>query len=219
MLYPPHAHFLVTGGGLSADGTLRIEPKHPESLVPGHALSVIFRAKVRDALRRAGLLGEVPQEVWSKDWVVHAQHAGSGEKVLDYLARYVFRIAITHGRLERFEQGQVTFSYRDSRTRRVKRCTVTAQEFIRRFLQHVLPEGFAKVRCYGLWSPSCKRDRDRARALLGAHAPASRTDAATSASSPQRSSVPTQDDKDRCPFCHAGRMRVIETLPPRRAPP
>ena len=104
MLYHPHAHFLVTAGGLSPDGESWLSPKNPRFLVPGYALSAIFRAKVRDALEEAGLLGAVPEGLWSstKKWVVHLKHAGTGHKVLDYLARYVFRIAITNSRIERF---------------------------------------------------------------------------------------------------------------------
>ncbi|MEK7246064.1 MAG: transposase, partial [Pseudomonadota bacterium] len=84
-------------------------------LVPGRALSRLFRAKVRTGLRKAGLLDHTPPAVWRKEWVVHVQHAGTGAKVLDYLARYVFRIAIVNSRLERFADGHVTFRYRDGR--------------------------------------------------------------------------------------------------------
>jgi hypothetical protein len=100
MLYHPHVHLLVTAGGLSADGAQWIAPRNPAFLVPVQALSVIFRAKVGAGLRRAGLLDQAPQAVWTTPWVVHAQHAGRGQRVLDYLGRYVFRIAIANSRLD-----------------------------------------------------------------------------------------------------------------------
>jgi hypothetical protein len=152
MLYHPHAHFLVTAGGLSADRLHWLEPTNPKFLVPARALSVIFRAKVKCALRQAGLLDQVPSVVWQKKWVVHCQHAGRGDRVLAYLSRYLFRIAIANSRLQRFQNGQVTFSYRDSRSHAIKLCSISAAEFITRFLQHVLPSHFTKVRYYGLFS-------------------------------------------------------------------
>jgi len=95
----PHVHLLVTAGGLLADGTEWLEPKHASFLVPVEALSVIFRAELCAALKKAGPLGEVPPTVWKKKWVVHCRAAGYGQKVLDYLGRYVFRVAITNSRL------------------------------------------------------------------------------------------------------------------------
>ncbi len=108
MLYHPHVHMLVTAGGLSADGLCWVEPKNPKFLVPVRTLSVIFRAKMGAALKKAGLLGGVVSDVWNKPWVVHCQHAGSGERVLHYLGRYVFRIALTNNRLERIQDGPTT---------------------------------------------------------------------------------------------------------------
>jgi hypothetical protein len=88
--------------------------------------------------------------------------------VLEYLGRYVFRVAISNSRLERIQDGQVTFRYRDNHTQRSRRATLPAMEFIGRFLQHVLPPGCTKVRYYGLWSNSCRRQLEQARALLEA---------------------------------------------------
>ncbi|MEK7404081.1 MAG: transposase, partial [Acidobacteriota bacterium] len=167
MLYGvPHVHLLVTAGGLSADRTRWIEPKNPAYLVPVKALSIIFRAKVCAALKKAKLLPQTPPQVWKKDWVVHCQPAGTGRKVLDYLGRYVFRIAITNSRLEQIDNGQVRFCYRDGRTQKLQRLTLPAVEFIGRFLQHVLPRGCAKVRYYGIWSNSSRKQLDQARVLL-----------------------------------------------------
>ncbi len=113
LLYHPHVHLIVTAGGLSADRTQWIAPKNPAFLVPVLALSVIVRAKMCAALKHAGLLGQVPPAVWTTPWVVHAQPAGDGVRVLDYLARYLFRVAITNSRLEQIDDDHVTFRYRE----------------------------------------------------------------------------------------------------------
>lgn len=123
----PHVHLLVSAGGLSDDGQQWIAARNETFLVPVRALSLIFRAKVRDALKKSRLLDQVPPACWRKAWVVHAQPAGSGSKVLEYLARYVFRVAITNSRIESFETGQVTFRYRDNRTQQLHRIALPAE--------------------------------------------------------------------------------------------
>ena len=208
MLYHPHVHLLVTAGGLSPDGTQWIAPKNPAFLVPVQALSVIFRAKVCAGLRRAGLLDQVPPAAWTTPWVVHAQPAGRGQRVLDYLGRYVFRIAITNSRLEAIDHGDVTFHYRDNRTQEVRRVTLTGLEFLGRFLQHVLPRGCAKVRYYGLWSAAHRADRTHARALLTALVLL----ATPPAPEPARPSSP--DERPRCPHCRVGTLIVIAVVRP-----
>ena len=116
-------------------------------------------------LQRAGLLDQVAPSTWTTPWVVHAQPAGRGQRVLDYLGRYVFRIAIANSRLEEMTDDDVTFRYQDNRTHETRRVTLPGVEFLQRFLQHVLPRGCAKVRYYGLWSAAHRADRTRARAL------------------------------------------------------
>jgi hypothetical protein len=143
-------------------------PENPAFLVPVQALSVIFRAKVCAGLRRAGLLDQVAPSTWTTPWVVPAQPAGRGQRVLDYLGRYVFRIAIANSRLEEMTDDDVTFRYQDNRTHETRRVTLLGVEFLQRFLQHVLPRGCAKVRYYGLWSAAHRAARTRARALLTA---------------------------------------------------
>lgn len=160
MLYHPHVHFLASAGGLSNDGQNWLAAKNPAFLVPVRALSKIFQAKFRHGLRAAGLLAQVPAKAWQQPWVAHAQHAGSGEKVLEYLGRYIFRIAISHSRLESLDQGQVTFRYRDNQSQQIQRVRLPAAEFLQRFLAHVLPQGLPKIRHYGL-AASASQDRPR----------------------------------------------------------
>jgi hypothetical protein len=164
LLYHPHLHFIVTGGGITDNGCWRSSRK--DFLVPVKALSPIFRAKFRDALKQTELFAQVPAQVWHKAWVVHSEPVGSGTQAFQYLAPYIFRVAISNNRLRSLHQGAVTFAYKESATDQLKRCTVTAEEFIRRFLQHVLPPRFIKVRYYGLLSPAHRPLLQKARQLL-----------------------------------------------------
>jgi Putative transposase/Transposase zinc-binding domain len=153
--FHPHVHYVVPGGGLSADGSCWM-PSRADFLVPVKALSIVFRAKFRDILKRQGLLGLANPAVWSRDWVVHSQAAGDGRASLHYLAPYVFRVAIGDHRIVSCDDGKVTFTYRRVGSNRPRKMTLDALEFIRRFLQHVLPTGFQKVRHYGFLSPNSR---------------------------------------------------------------
>jgi len=142
--------------------------------------------------------------------VVHCQHAGRGQKVLAYLGRYLFRVALSNSRLERIDPHQVTFRFRDNRSQQMRCLTLTGVEFLRRFLLHVLPPRSAKVRYYGLFSPSCHNQLDQARALLTATSPAP----VSLRLSTRLASTPT-----RCCFCRLGLLLVIEVLVPQRGIP
>jgi len=217
--YHPHVHVLITGGGLALDGARWVPTPRPDFLFPGYVLSRVFRGKMRDALRRTHVADQVAPRTWTRDWVVHVQSAGSGHRVLEYLARYVFRIAITNRRLESFANGRVTFRYRDRCTGHQTRRTLPASTFLARFLQHVLPRGFAKVRHYGLASPTCRRHLEAARSALSpVSTPAtssSTSDGALTTADPDRALIP---DADRCPGCHIGRLVVVAILPRARPP-
>lgn len=202
LLYHPHVHLLVTAGGLSADGTQWLAPRHSAFLVPVQALSVLFRAKLCAGLKTAGLLAAVPPNVWKQRWVVHCQPAGQGEQVLAYLGRYVFRVALSNSRLDSIDADHVTFRYRDTRTQELRRITLPGVEFLQRFLQHVLPPGCTKVRYYGLWSPTGRGRLERARTLLSAPPPAP---------SPAEPFAPALRDPTTCPPVPA------PVLPPRPA--
>lgn len=220
LLYHPHVHLLVTAGGLSPDGTHWIRSPHSNYLVPAAALAVIFRAKLCAALKKAHLLDQVPRRVWKKDWVVDCKPAGNGRKVLEYLGRYLFRIAIANSRLEQIDHGQVTFRYRDNRTQKWRRVTLSAVEFIGRFLQHVLPPGCVKVRYYGIWSNSSRRQLDQAWALLDSPPSDSACRLAPLGPLLEPSLTAAPPASARCPHCRIGRLILIETLlPQRKFPP
>ncbi len=211
LIYHPHIHYLVPGGALAADGSAW-RPAREDFLLPVRALSVLFRAKFRDALRQTELFTQVPAEVWSQDWVVHCQSVGDGTHALKYLAPYIFRVAISNRRILSLEDDQVTFGYTDGRSGQRRTCTVSAEEFIRRFLQHVLPKGFTKVRYYGFYSPNQRDGLSKVQQLL--HMPSTPT------RGEQHSSAKPSDSADLiCPGC--GRpMQLVSIIRPRsRCPP
>jgi hypothetical protein len=133
LTYHPHVHYLVPGGGLSADGQTWLRARNA-FFVHVKPLSRLFRAKFRAALQQTGLTGQVPPLVWRQEWVVHCQPVGTGETALTYLAPYIFRVALSNRRILKLQDGQVTFRYRESNTRRWKTATLPAEEFIRRSL-------------------------------------------------------------------------------------
>lgn len=151
LAYHPHVHYLVPAGGLAGNGRWR-SARH-NFLVPVHALSLLFRAKFRDGLKQTPLFDQIPAAVWRQPWVVHCKPVGDGRAALRYLAPYIFRVAISNRRILKLtDGGKVSFRYYASETGKPRTCTVTATEFIRRFLQHVLPKGFVKVRYYGFFA-------------------------------------------------------------------
>lgn len=151
--YHPHVHCIVPGGAISESGTQWL-PSRNDFFVPVLALSKIFRAKYKELMSGCGLLDEIDPVVWTQAWNVNCQAVGDGRDSLRYLAPYVFRVAIGNHRIASVARlddgtGTVTYMVKPSGERRYRKLTVTAEEFIRRFLQHVLPKGFQKVRHFG----------------------------------------------------------------------
>lgn len=163
--YHPHVHFIVTGGGLSGDGKTWL-PAQRDYLMPQKALAKIFRAKFRDALKKTGLFEQAPPQAWRKDWVVDIRPVGTGQTALKYLAPYVFRVAISNRRIVQLKDGQVTFRYKQSGSKRWQTQTLPAEKFVARFLMHVLPHRFVKVRYYGFFSPRKRRLLQQVSALF-----------------------------------------------------
>jgi hypothetical protein len=180
--------------------------------VPGKPLGIIFRAKVRDELKKAGLFSQVDKGVWKKEWVVDLEPVGSGEATFKYLAPYIFRVAISNNRIVKMEDGKVTFKYKESATDQIRFSEVPAEEFIRRFLQHVLPERFVKVRYYGLLSPSNRHLLKKVRELLGARA-------AEGGSGDQDNDANQSGEAPRCPECGGALVLVRKLNPKGREPP
>ena len=157
LLFHPHVHYLAPGGGHEDGRTWH--PACKRFFLPVKALSILFRAAFQRALKRTPLYASIPAKIWRKKWVVHCKPVGNGQAALKYLAPYIHRVAISNRRLLSLSQGslenaQVTFQYRASDTGQLNRCTLSAEKFIHRFLQHVLPRGFVKVRYYGFFGPT-----------------------------------------------------------------
>ena len=156
--YHPHIHYIVPGGAFDIEGNCW-NKAYSKFLIPVKALSPIFRAKFRDLLKvkNPELYNSIPQSIWyEKGFNTDSRLFGNGENALKYLSNYVYRTAITNNRIVRIENGMVTFRYKESKSNKIKYQTVSALEFMRRFLQHVLPTGFQKVRYYGFLSSASK---------------------------------------------------------------
>jgi len=136
------------GGALSREDG-RWHPSRAGFYLPVRALSRIVRAKFRDQINTRGLLGQIPGEVWSMEWNVTCQAAGDGIRARQYLAPYVFKVAISERRILSVDAHHVRFRYQKPQRHRVRTMTLPIMEFMRRFLQHVLPRGFMKIRYYG----------------------------------------------------------------------
>lgn len=229
-----HLHCIVTGGGLSPGGTQWVPGKKRRFLFPVRALAKVFRGKFLARLAAAYDRGELVLhgtsaaltsavewqrllgKLRAKPWIVYAKAPLAGpEQVLNYLARYTYRTAISNERLLDCHDGVVRFRYKDythGHTR--KEMTLSATEFLRRFLLHVLPPGFMRVRHYGLLA---NRQRTvklaRGRELLGCRTPPA-PGPHPEESVPERIKRLTGVDVARCPVCGSGPMRLIERLPP-----
>jgi hypothetical protein len=215
-----HLHCLVPAGALSLDHSRWIGAR-PNFLFPVTALSQVFRGKFLALLQQAGDKGKIPpaqneiKAARPKSWVVYAKKPfGSPQTVLDYLGRYTHRVALSNERILALENGQVTFTYRDRKDKdRLKSMTLEAHEFIRRFLLHVLPDGFMRIRHFGFLANRAKKHSlPQCRKLLGLNPALPQI--------PKRSAQDllcelTGIDLSRCPSCKLGTMIVVGELSPR----
>jgi hypothetical protein len=212
----PHTHYIIPGGGLAEDGQWR--PARQNFLVPKRALSKIFRAKFRDALKQADpeLFNTIPPETWKEKWVVHLQAVGTGEHALKYLAPYIFQVAISNKRLLKLDDGMVTFKYKDGKTKEWKAKTMPVEKFIASFLQHVLPRRFVKVRYYGLLSSQQREQLEKVKELLTVQNAKPETPATGEA--PAEAPEELVEEKSKtlcCPKC-GKKMRWVKEVPRNR---
>ena len=224
--FHPHVHMLITGGGITPDGE-HFQPARGEFLVPVAVLSRKIAAKFRDALKKEkpSLFAQIPAGVWQREWVSFCKHYGQGnDAVLNYLSRYVFRTALTNARILGMDETHVAFRAKDRRTDTWHTLRLPGVEFLRRFLQHVLPRGFHKVRYYGLWHPSQRHLANRAWLLLmlarpiDAAGPVKIADLIEALSQvPQTEDDPDRGDREdeaiRCPHCGSARLRLVAQCP------
>lgn len=214
--YHLHVHCLVTGGGLSSDGCTWM-PAREDYLVPVKALSKLFRGSFLDRIRRRFKDIDLPKCIGQKDWIVHCKPAVQGTRtVLNYLARYIHRVAITNSRVISADDGKVTFRYKDSGGAPTKTMTVNAEEFIRRFFQHVLLKSVHKVRYYGLWSPSHRKNLSKLQHILTQ----SGNDRQVRIEEDTDVETPPSSEARKCRHCQKGTLIWIRRLPRQgRAPP
>ena len=233
LLDHPHVHCVVPGGGLSPDGSRWISSKK-EFFIHVRALSKLFKEKFRAYLKRSYQCGELlfpdalshlseryafesfRRVLYHKQWVVYCKPPFNGaEGVFEYLSRYTHRIAISNNRILKIQDGKVSFLWRDyADNDKVKTMTIEAEEFIRRFLLHILPDGFVKIRYYGLMANKNRKSSIlRCRELLG-----------ESKVETKNNDVPdtwqehllrlSGVDVTICPVCKKGRLITVEILYP-----
>lgn len=227
----PHLHCIVPGGGLSFDGSRWIHTRK-RCFVPVKVLSRLFRGKFLTYLKEAyhdhdlkftgqqqfqGLLNEL----YEKEWVVYCKPPfGSPEQVVEYLGRYTHKVAISNNRIIKIENGRVTFRWRDYRGgNQNKFMTVEAFEFIRRFMLHILPDNFVKIRYYGLLSnrnrhTKLKRCQEVLNVVLN-----EKQSLTTPTSWEELILKLTGNDPKTCPCCEKGRMITRQILHPKRYVP
>ena len=218
LIYHPHVHYLVPGGGLSPDQRQWV-PSSPKFLVHVHPLADHFRTLFHQGLERLApdILQSLPARTWKQRWVVHCKPVGSGEPALRYLSRYVFKTATDNRWLERLPDGKVRWPYRDSNTGHSEHLELEPFELIRRFLQHILPAGFHRVRTFGWLHPAGRKNFNRVRALLGE--PPVLTAAERQAwqlSQPDLEPpepLPTPNRTPTCPRCQGAMIRIASWRP------
>jgi hypothetical protein len=236
----PHLHCVVPGGGLSLDGTRWIACR-PGFFLPVRVLSRLFRRLFLEQLEAAFTAGTLhlpgalhalrDPHAWARylapvrqvEWVVYAKRPFAGpQQVLDYVGRYTHRVAISNDRIRDIDHNEVRFTYKDYRAdpaQSLKTMTLAATEFIRRFLLHVLPVGFHRIRYYGFLGPRHRAEKlTRCRQLLDAFAGrAVPVDTVTPAGDPVRIDGRPPILTRRCPACGQGQLILIDRLPPTRA--
>src|SRR5882724_13035977 len=213
LVYHPHVHGLVPAGGISADRT-EWRPARQTYLVPVRALSKLFRGLFLDLVRRERPDLAIPESVWTMEWGVYGTPAVQGtEQVLRYVGRYVHRIALTKSRMLSLDNGQVCFRSQVSQDHRWKTMTLPALEFIRRFLQPVLPQGFHNVRYDGLWSPAHRPLLHQLQLCLAGQAPPSPPESPEEESHSHDAEFPPLQAGRICPHCAQGLLVLIRLLP------
>jgi hypothetical protein len=224
LLFHPHLHAVVSAGGLSPDGT-RWVPTRNDYLFPVKVIAKLFRAKFRAALLKGlasgavalppdsapNVLDQLRAALYHTDWVVYAKAPfGGAEQVYTYLGRYTHRVGISNARLRTMDERGVTFA-----TKGGGQCTLTGVDFLRRFVDHVLPKGFTRIRHYGLLAPChATTTLERARALIAPAStppvtPTSETTSARDATQPtwiETLVALTGIDAGQCPRCSVGRI-------------
>jgi hypothetical protein len=225
LLYHPHVHLLLSAGALAPDGVSWVEPRYPRFFAPQRALATVFRSKLSDALRKAGIVSQAPRSVWRRRFIVHVQPAGSGREVVAYLARYVFRSPLARSALLAMDDQTVSFAFRDASSGQRLTRAIPGEALLARLLLHVLPRRFVRLRQWGLYARTPRH-------ALALQALAKRAATSTRSEAPLQppredlpepvTGAPAAPPPDRlprrCPHCGAP-LSFLRALPPRRGPP
>jgi hypothetical protein len=169
--FHPHVHCVVPAAGLTADRLRWRRPPSADFFLPQPVLAARFRTRLKTALLKLPDSAAIAQPVWRQKWVVDVQPAGSGETAIKYLAAYVYHTALGSQRILNADHGHITFKYKDSDNQQWHTLQLSATEFLRRFLQHVLPKGLQRVRYFGWLAPAAKARWQRILTLLDYTAP------------------------------------------------
>jgi hypothetical protein len=200
--FHPHVHCVIPAGGLRADGLRWCRPPSPDYFLPQQVLADRFRNRLQAVLQDEPDFAQIPSAVWHQKWVVDVAGVGNGEAALKYLSAYVYRTALGSQSILQDRDGLITFKYKDSQDKAWQTLTLPALEFLRRFLQHVLPKGFQRVRYYGWLSAAASTRWERILALLDWRAPTA--------------ALPASNTPHLCPQCGA-QLHWLGTFP--RGPP
>jgi hypothetical protein len=201
--YHPHIHYIVPGGGLSQERDAWL-PSRAHFYVPVRALSPIYRALFKQEMRTSGQLAQIDPHVWHIPWNVHSQATPDGATSFTYLAPYVFKVAIANRRIVGLKDRIVTFTYRKPGSSRPRTTRLDVLEFMRRFLQHVLPAGFMKVRHFGFMNATCRITTDTICQMITAH---------TGATLEQPRRTATTPAQVTCPNCGAPLLVLSRVWP------
>ena len=218
LVYHPHVHCLVPAGGLSADGR-EWKSVSAKYLLPVEVLSPLFRGRFLALAKKRFPEILWPRKAWSEEWVVYIKPALKPEKVLRYLGRYVHRLALSDRRILEVGEDHVRFAYKRVNEKRWRSMTLKPREFIRRFLQHIPPKGFHKVRYYGLWAPGKRALLRRLQLLLTLREKSNVDDDEVALA--EGDDVASQSDSDAgevakhaCPYC--GSLQLLHLKVVRR---
>lgn len=221
-----HLHCLVAGGAVSKDGACWT-PCKGNYLFNKEALSLVFRGKFMDRMSHAcqceklkfagNEYKKLKNKLYAKKWIIDVRDpVKSPEHVLEYLARYTHRVAIANSRITALKDGIVTFKINNRKKNRTEQITITAVEFIRRFLLHSLPKGFVRIRYYGfLANRNRSANLNTIRQLMGSSVPPEKQVASVKEMMLQLTGI----DITTCPCCNKGKMQLVVEIPRRRAPP
>jgi hypothetical protein len=202
----PHLHCIVPGGGIDANGQWKQQLRSNKFLFAVKALSKVFRAKYVQQLKTHGIDDKtLIESLFAKQWVVYAKRPfGGPRQVIEYLGRYTHKVAISNHRIKEVNADTVTFSYKDYRTAGIaKQMTLSNDEFVRRFAQHILPPRFVRIRHYGILSSSWKRGR---------------LQALQSSLQVEKKQVPVNTLLRKCPCCKTGTLITLEVFGSRGPP-